>query len=64
MGRVLGARAAILPLIAVTACTSGEKGASADSSSRLDPQVTSSAATGTALVSGARIAVAHAGPPG
>jgi hypothetical protein len=60
MGRVLRRRVAILPLIAVAACISGEKGASADSSASMDPQVTSSAATGTASVSGARIASAHA----
>src|SRR5258706_1364759 len=64
MRRVLRESAVILPLVAVAACTSGNKSASADSSSSSDPQATSVAATGTASVSGARIAVAHAGPPG
>ena len=64
MKRVLRGRAAILPLIVVAACSGGDTGAAADSTSSSGPQATSSAATGTASVSGARIAVAHAGPPG
>ena len=64
MRRVLHGCATILPLIVVAACTGGNKSASADSSSSSGPQATSVAATGTASVSGARIAVAHAGPAG
>src|ERR1700693_204255 len=64
MRRVLRERAALLPLGAVAACANGNKSASADSSSSSGPQATSVAATGTASVSGARIAVAHAGPAG
>jgi len=64
MKRVLRGRAAILPLIALAACSGGDKSAAADSTSSSGPQATLSAATGTGSVSGARIAVAHAGPPG
>ncbi|HMG13354.1 MAG TPA: hypothetical protein VK571_09270, partial [Gemmatimonadaceae bacterium] len=64
MSRGLRGHAAILPLIAVAACSSGDKSAGADSTTGSDPQVTSSAATGLASVSGAQIAVPHAGPPG
>ncbi|HMH25377.1 MAG TPA: hypothetical protein VK542_02195, partial [Gemmatimonadaceae bacterium] len=64
MSRVLSARWPILPLAAVVACSSGEKTAATDSASSSGPQATSSAATGTASVSGAQIAVPHAGPPG
>jgi lanthanide-dependent methanol dehydrogenase len=64
MSRSLCAYTAILPLVALAACSSGEKTAATDSASSSGPQATSSAATGTASVSGAQIAVAHAGPPG
>ena len=64
MSRVLRACKAILPLLALAACSSGEKTAATDSASTSGPLATSSAATGTASVSGAQIAVAHAGPPG
>src|SRR5882757_10116810 len=64
MSRVLRAYTAILPLVVLAGCSSGEKTAATDSASTSGPQATSSAATGTASVSGAQIAVAHAGPPG
>jgi len=51
MRSVLRGRAAILPLIAVAACTSGDKSATADSATDSSPQATSGAATGSASVS-------------
>src|SRR5450759_5945714 len=64
MRRFLHGRAALLPLIAVAACTGGNKSTADDSTSSSGPKATSVAATGTASVSGARIADAPAGPPG
>src|SRR3982751_4900267 len=58
-------RAGLVILVAAAvACRTEKPANAADSTATRDPQVTSSAATGTASVSGARIAVAHAGPPG
>ena len=56
--------AAILSAAVLTACTAEQKSATTDTSGSTGPQATSTAATGTAGPSGARIAVAHAGPPG
>ena len=55
---------AILMLAGLSACKVESKAPAADSTSSSDPKVTSSAAVGTGMVSGARIAVPHAGPPG
>jgi len=59
-------RGAVAFLVAagLWACSAGEKTATNDSLSNSGPQATSTAATGTTGPSGARIAVAHAGPPG
>src|SRR5258706_5943302 len=64
MSRVLRAYTAILPLVVLAGCSSGEKAAATDSTSSSGAKSTSSAAAGTASVSGAQVAVAHAGPPG
>ena len=64
MSRVLSAYWTILALAALAACSSGERTAATDSTASSGPQATSSAAMGTASVSGAQIAVAHAGSPG
>jgi PQQ-dependent dehydrogenase (methanol/ethanol family) len=53
-----------VPMVVVAACTSGDRQTAADTTAATEPQATSSAATGPASVSGARIAVGHAGPPG
>jgi len=55
---------AILILAGLSACKVESKGPAADSTGGSDPKVTSSAAVGTGMVSGARIAVPHAGAPG
>src|SRR4029079_17669284 len=49
--------------IAMVGCARGTEKAASDTAAS-GPQVTSTAATGTAAVTGARIAVAHAGPAG
>ena len=58
--RIVTAAALVL---AVIACNGGATARDSDSSAA-EPQATSSAATGTASVTGARIAEAHAGPAG
>jgi glucose dehydrogenase len=58
-----GCTGALSLIIATVSCT-GNKGAISDSTSTSGPQATSTAATGAVSVSGARIAVAHAGPAG
>src|SRR3954451_14462836 len=56
---------AVAVLVATTgACSAGSKSAATDSAGSAEPRATSAAATGPASVSGARIAVGHAGPPG
>src|SRR3982751_4588008 len=62
--RRASAMGAAMATATAIACSAGNKAATADTTNTAEPQVTSSAATGTATVSGARIAVAHAGPPG
>src|SRR5207253_998597 len=57
-------RGVVLLVSASASCTGGKTGATSDSTDSSGPQVTSSAVMGTPSVSGARIAVAHAGPPG
>ena len=47
----------------VVACSAG-KTTTSDSTAAAEPKATSEAATGAASVTGARIAVAHAGPAG
>jgi glucose dehydrogenase len=54
----------ILVVVAAGACKVESKAPSADTTGAADPAVTSSAQVGTSSVVGARIAVAHAGPPG
>lgn len=56
--------AAGLLVAVLSACSAEEKPATGDSAASTGPQATSAAAMGTAGPSGARIAVAHAGPPG
>ena len=63
MMQLLRVSAVIASVVAATACRTETKVAGADSAAS-QPQVTSSAAVGPASVSGARIAVAHAGPAG
>ena len=63
IGDTRGAGAFLL-VAGLCACGAGEKTATNDSASSSGPQATSTAATGTTGPSGARIAVAHAGPPG
>ena len=55
---------AVLFVGILCACSAEQKTAASDSTSISGPQATMTAATGTAGPSGARIAVAHAGPPG
>src|SRR4029078_8979177 len=57
-------RAGLFVLVVVVACKAQRQATTGDSTAGEEPQVTSSAATGTASVSGARIAVPHAGPAG
>src|ERR1700736_5875564 len=57
-------QASTVLILALVACKAQSKPAAADTTGSTDPQVTSSAAVGTGSVAGARIAVAHAGPPG
>src|SRR6185295_14888895 len=64
MRRAPGVGATILLASAIVACNSGTKTSTADSTATEGPVATSTAATGGASVSGARIAVPHAGPPG
>src|SRR3954468_15142970 len=61
--RRASAMGAAMATATAIACSAGNKAATGDTTGT-EPQVTSSAATGAASVSGARIAVAHAGPPG
>src|SRR5512132_2544637 len=63
MKPVIRTGAAVLSLAAMTACGNGNTSAAGDPASSA-PQAPSIAATGAASVSGARIAVPHAGPPG
>src|SRR6202171_3943429 len=56
--------ALILLVVVLSACSAEKKTATSDSTATSGPQATSTAATGTTGPSGARIAVAHAGPPG
>ena len=56
--------AAVLSVAVLSACRAEEKPAASDTAASAGPQATSTAAIGTAGPSGARIAVAHAGPPG
>jgi hypothetical protein len=55
--------AAMLSVAALSACKAEQNSVTADTAGA-GPQATSTAAIGTAGPSGARIAVAHAGPPG
>ena len=64
MMQLLRVSAVIASVVAATACRTETKVAGADSAASQQPQATSSAAVGPASVSGARIAVAHAGPAG
>src|SRR4051812_39326552 len=64
MTRVRRASATGVATATAIACSAGNKSATVDTTGTAEPQVTSSAATGAASVTGARIAVAHAGPPG
>src|SRR5207248_9614863 len=50
--------------LAVTACKAGTKSTTGDSAATSAPQATSAAVNRGTSVSGARIAVPHAGPPG
>src|ERR1700674_4222352 len=56
--------ARVLLVVVVSACSAEKKTATSDSTATSGPQATSTAATGTSGPPGARIAVAHAGPPG
>src|SRR4029079_2157107 len=51
-------------VVVVVACKAERQASTGDSTAGVEPKPTSSAATGTASVSGARIAVPHAGPAG
>jgi lanthanide-dependent methanol dehydrogenase len=64
MSQVWRVCASVLLLSAVAGCSGAKSNATVDSTGSADPSVTSAAAAGTGLVSGARIAVAHAGPAG
>jgi len=64
MSRLWCARAVVLLVGAAASCTNRKTSANADTARDSSAQVTSSAAIGTASVTGARIAVAHAGLPG
>src|SRR5258705_7831695 len=67
MRRFLCDRALVVLVIAASACSGGSGEATssnADSSSSSGPQATSSAVTGPASVSGRRLRVGTAGPPG
>jgi len=55
---------AFLILAGLPACKVESKPPAIDTTGSSDPKVTSTAAVGTSSVSGARIAVPHAGPPG
>ena len=55
---------AFLILAGLYACKVESKPPAIDATGSSDPKVTSTAAIGTSSVSGARIAVPHAGPPG
>ena len=55
---------AFLILACLPACKVESKPPAIDTTGSSDPKVTSAAAVGTSSVSGARIAVPHAGPPG
>src|ERR1700694_3976423 len=57
-------RASAVLILALFACKVESKPPAADTTGNSEPQVTSTAAVGTGMVSGARIAVPHAGPPG
>nr|MDQ6873281.1 hypothetical protein [Gemmatimonadota bacterium] len=57
-------RSSSLLIVALFACKVEVKPPATDTTAGTDPKVTSSAAVGTSSVAGARIAVAHAGPPG
>src|SRR3954470_11931490 len=56
--------AVIASLVAVAACRTETNVADADSAANKEPQATATAAIGSASVTGARIAVGHAGPAG
>src|SRR5688500_13115205 len=56
--------AAALLVGGLSACNAEQKTATSDSAASAGPQATSDAAIGTVGPTGARIAVAHAGPPG
>src|ERR1700674_5933279 len=62
IGAVRGA--SIVLSVALFACKVESKPPAIDTTGSSDPKVTSTAAVGTSSVSGARIAVPHAGPPG
>src|SRR5205814_1948156 len=64
MMRAALASGAIMSLIGVIACGNENGKAAADTTASSGPQVTATAASGATPVSGARIAVPHAGPPG
>jgi lanthanide-dependent methanol dehydrogenase len=55
---------AVLIVAGLSACKVESKAPATDATGGSDPKVTSTAPVGTGLVSGARIAVPHAGPPG
>src|SRR3954469_13538817 len=64
MTRARRASATGVAIATVIACSEGNKAVTAATTGTAEPEATSSAATGATSVSGARIAVAHAGPPG
>src|ERR1700704_961305 len=57
-------RASTVFTLALAACKMESKSPAADTTGSSDPKVTSTAVVGAGTVAGARIAVAHAGPPG
>ncbi|MEO8909039.1 MAG: hypothetical protein ABI408_02265 [Gemmatimonadaceae bacterium] len=64
MTRAVGLAGAFVIAALLCACRVENKAPAADTTGNADPAVTSSAQVGTSSVTGARIAVAHAGPPG
>jgi lanthanide-dependent methanol dehydrogenase len=64
MTRGVGGTTAVLFVTALWACSPERKSTTSDTTASSGPQATSTAATGTTGPSGARIAVAHAGPAG